>query len=216
MTPGELALWWREQANLNLEIKVWPCDNYVCSLQSPYPDFPWFKPSPSMPDVATAQFYPGTCIFEGTQLSEGRGTDAPFRKLGAPWINAKAWLSEARKLIDEDIDIEICVFEPTFSKYSGQKCQGLFVHTEKRALKNAFRTALNLLLALLRTHSGKVEFPLRPGLKYPFFDYLCGTDQVRKSLLKGIKPDQFMIELDIATKEFAFDRAKFFLYERQT
>jgi uncharacterized protein YbbC (DUF1343 family) len=214
LTPAELALWYKAKAGLEVEIKVWKCQNYRCSNQNPFPDFPWFKPSPSMPDTDTAQFYPGTCIFEGTQLSEGRGTDAPFRKIGAPWVNAEKWQKHLQQILPPQIKVNTCRFVPTFSKYEGESCNGISLTTEAPIVKSAVETGVAILFSLMQTHPGKVEFEGRPGLKHPFIDYLCGTDEVRKKLLLGQEPSRIMNEVKSETEKFARERKDFFLYPR--
>lgn len=215
LTPGELALWWKSKAGLNCEIKVWECQEYYCSNNHPAPDFPWFKPSPSMPDLQTAQFYPGTCLFEGTQLSEGRGSEAPFRILGAPWVDGKSWQNKLAQLLPAEIKIETCEFFPTFSKYEGEHCNGIMLTSLRPIVKDAVMTGIACLYTLMQTHPGKVEFPGRPNLTNPFIDYLCGTDSVRKSLIAGDNPAKIIAKANAGVKEFEKERKAFFIYERR-
>lgn len=215
LTPGELGLWWKNFAGLKLELKVWQCEDYVCSNACPAPDFPWFKPSPSMPDIATAQFYPGTCLFEGTNLSEGRGTEAPFRIIGAPDIDAEAWCGLARELLPGEIEISTCEFRPTFSKFENESCRGIKLSTQLPMVKNAVMVGIRVLYAFFHTNPGKLEFTERPGLKHPFFDYLCGTDLVRKSLTAGDKADDIYLCCNSGVEEFRKAREEFFLYPRR-
>ncbi|MGM0598494.1 MAG: exo-beta-N-acetylmuramidase NamZ family protein [Candidatus Rifleibacteriota bacterium] len=214
LTPGELALWWKNKTGLKIDIKVWECIDYKCSNSRPFPDFPWYKPSPSMPDIATAQFYPGTCLFEGTNVSEGRGSSKPFRTLGAPWINADKWAEYLREILDKDIEVKTSEFVPSFSKYANKKCFGINLSSKKPIVKNAVLVGLQALYTLMQTHSNKVIFTSRPGLKFPFFDYLCGSDYIRKGLLKNKKLEE-LIEFDRQeVKHFARERQKYFLYQR--
>lgn len=214
LTPGELALWWKNKAGLQIDIKVWKCIDYKCSNLHPFPDFPWYKPSPSMPSIATAQFYPGTCLFEGTNVSEGRGSSKPFRTLGAPWVNARKWAELLEPILDEYISIETCEFTPSFSKYENEKCHGITLSSRKAVVKNAVLTGIKIIYALMQTHKDKVVFTSRPGLKFPFFDYLCGSDHIRKGLLSNKKPAD-IIKLDrTEVRKFASERQKYFLYQR--
>lgn len=214
LTPGELALWYKNHANLKLDLKVWQCENYVCSNQNPAPDFPWFKPSPSMPDVATAQFYPGTCLFEGTQLSEGRGSQAPFRIIGAPDTNSRAWANKLSEVAPACISIEECTFVPTFSKFSGEKCQGIRLATNNSIVQDAVYLGIAAVYAYMQTHPDKIDFTPRPGLEFPFFDYLCGTDLIRKGLVNGDKPDKILKSSSQGLNDFKKSRPTFFLYPR--
>ncbi len=214
MTPGELAQWWNETASLNVDLKIWKCHEYVCSNSSPVPDFPWFKPSPGMPDTATAQFYPGTCLFEGTQLSEGRGTDAPFRTLGAPWVDARTWAEELRQHLPEEIEISTCTFVPTFSKFANETCHGIKLATKLPIVKNAFLTGIAAIYSFIKTHPGKIEFSGRPNLKYPFIDYLAGTDGIRKGLVNLDKPELIVRKNRDGVDDFNNSRQNFLLYPR--
>lgn len=215
MTPAELALWWKAKAGLSVEIKIWKCVDYACSSQGNYPDFPWYKPSPSMPDVATAQFYPGTCLFEGTQLSEGRGTDAPFRNIGAPWIDPHLWANKIRTALPDEIEVEVSHFVPTFSKYEGKKCNGIRFSTGKAFVKDAVYLGVLALHSLMATHNNMVEFEGRPSLEKPFIDYLCGTDGIRKGLLSGEEPQNIMSKNNSGVSEFLQERQNCLLYPRK-
>lgn len=214
LTPGELALWWKAEAKLGLEVKVWKCEDYCCSNSHPVPDFPWFKPSPSMPDTITAQFYPGTCLFEGTQISEGRGTEAPFRTFGAPWVDATSWASHLQTIISPEIKVQTCSFTPTFSKFEGCLCHGVRLSTGEPIVKNAVEMAIATIYSFMQTHPDKIEFTDRPNLKHPFFDYLCGTDMIRKGLVKNDKPKTIINSCKTETEEFKQSRKNFFLYPR--
>jgi uncharacterized protein YbbC (DUF1343 family) len=214
LTPGELALWYKDYAGLNLDLKIWQCENYECSNLHPAPNFPWFKPSPSMPDVDTAQFYPGTCLFEGTQLSEGRGSDAPFRIIGAPEVDSNAWARKLRELLPEHISVEECTFIPTFSKFSGEKCCGIRLSSQMPVVRNAVCLGIATIYAYMQTHPEQIDFTPRPGLEFPFFDYLCGTDLIRKGLVRGDKPDKILEDSSQGVEHFRECRKTYFLYQR--
>ncbi|GAB4270177.1 MAG: DUF1343 domain-containing protein [Candidatus Rifleibacteriota bacterium] len=214
LTPGELALWWKNKNSLNVEIKIWKCADYCCYHKSEFPDFPWFQPSPSMPDVKTALFYPGTCLFEGTQVSEGRGSDAPFRNIGAPWIDARRWLDFIKPLLPAEIKVVESRFVPAFSKYEGYECSGIRFDTDLPYVDNAVYIGVAAIYSLMQTHPGKVRFEGRPGLEKPFLDYLCGTDEIRKGLLNNEEPHEIIQKCKAGVEEFAKERKRFFLYPR--
>lgn len=214
LTPGELALWFKKQHNLNLELTVYECRNYSCPTSFTSLGFPWFKPSPSMPDLKTAAFYPGTCLFEGTELSEGRGTDAPFRNLGAPWVNSKAWLSELIPLLPAGISATEVKFVPTFSKHAEETCHGIRLESHCEIFDKAVYTGVAALYALMQSHPDQVEFTGRPNLQHPFIDYLAGTDKIRKGLLDKQKPNEIILKSNGGVGQFAAEREQFFLYPR--
>lgn len=214
LTPGELALWWKARQGIKTEVTVYKCRDYSCPLDFETLGFPWFKPSPSMPDVTTAIFYPGTCLFEGTELSEGRGTEAPFRNLGAPWVDGQAWAECLKPLLPPGISVTPVAFNPTFGKCAGENCHGINLFSSSTRIDNAVFIGVAALYALLQTHPGKVTFAGRPNLQHPFIDYLAGTDLVRKGLLNGDTPDKILAAANHGTAEFAREREAFFLYPR--
>ncbi len=192
LTSGELALWIKEHYKLNNELKVYKCSDYNPSMTFKKLDFPWFKPSPSMPDIKTAMLYPGTCFFEGTELSEGRGTDAPFRKIGAPWIDSNLWLEALKPLLPDYVSAKTTIFTPTFSKFDNQECNGVFLELLTDEPKPVVEIGIALLYSLMQTHKGKIDFTGRPSLSKPFIDYLAGTDKLRKGLLEGKKTKEII------------------------
>ncbi len=214
LTPGELALWWKDNREYDLEIKVYRCQDYKCPASYESLKFPWYKPSPSMPDVKTAIFYPGTCLFEGTELSEGRGTDAPFRKLGAPWIKPERWLEALLPLLPQNVTARSSNFTPTFSKWTGEKCNGIELLSEASTLESAVFIGIACLFSLMVSHPDSILFSGRPGLKYPFIDYLAGTDRLRKGLLEKENPRDLANEFNAETRDFFEQRKVFFLYPR--
>lgn len=185
MTVGELAVWIKDHYMLTNELKIYKCQNYDKSMLFKELEFPWFKPSPSMPDIKTAMLYPATCFFEGTQLSEGRGTDTPFRNIGAPWVDSAKWLEALKPLLPDYIKATQCQFTPTFSKFENQLCNGLHLEPLTEQHVPVVQVGVALLQSLIETHPGKVEFEGRPNMEKPFIDYLAGTDKLRLSLLKN-------------------------------
>ncbi len=95
---------------------------------------PWVQPSPNIPTPETLVAYPGTCLFEGTNLSEGRGTTRPFEWLGAPWIDGYAWAETINSCNLPGVMFRPVYFTPTFSKHEGTLCQGVEVHVTDVAL----------------------------------------------------------------------------------
>mgnify|MGYP000974909311 CR=1 FL=1 len=213
LTPGELAKWWHARNGMKNELSVVCCEDYRCPTEFDELNFPWFKPSPSMPDVATALMYPGTCLFEGTNISEGRGSDHPFRNLGAPFINADKWLECIKPLLSDKVSATTCSFVPTFSKFTGETCFGIRLSSE-HPIDDAVYTGVAALWSLAQSHPGVLEFTGRPGLEHPFIDYLAGTDRIRKGLISGDKPNIIIENSSDGCKEFAGQRQRFFLYRR--
>lgn len=214
LTPGELALWFKDSEKLDVKLKIYQCQDYSCPTSYGNLNFPWFKPSPSMPDIKTAAFYPGTCLYEGTEISEGRGTEAPFRNLGAPWINPNLWLQALTALLPQGITAVKTEFVPTFSKHMNEKCFGIRLESSNDFFPDAVKIGISTLYALMASHPNKLTFTGRPNLTHPFIDYLAGTDKVRKGLLANKKPCEIISDSDQGTKDFALARSQFFLYPR--
>ena len=188
MTSGELALWIKKHYKLTNDILVYECRDYDKSMTFKELNFPWFKPSPNMPDVKTAMIYPATCFFEGTQLSEGRGTDAPFKNIGAPWVDSNKWLEALRPMLPAYIEAKVCKFTPTTSKFENQLCNGIHLEPLTDEHIPVVQLGASLLYSLMQTHPNKVEFDGRPNLTKPFIDYLAGTDKLRLALQNNQLP----------------------------
>ena len=153
---------------------------------------PFIAPSPNMPSVETALVYPGGCLIEGTNLSEGRGTTLPFQTVGAPFLNGRAL---ARAMVDARLPgvmVRPHSFRPTFEKHAGQLCQGVVLHvTDPRAFRPV-TTYLTLLTLARQQAPESFEFLTRP---YEFeterlaFDLLTGSDAARNAILSGATPN---------------------------
>jgi uncharacterized protein YbbC (DUF1343 family) len=165
--------------------------------------------------VDTAFVYPGGCLVEGTNLSEGRGTTRPFELVGAPWLDGHAL---ARALDRERIPgagFRAAAFTPTFHKHAGLLCHGVQVHVSDRRRFPAF------LAYLLLVHHARRQDPERfawrdPPYEYEYvklpFDILCGTDRVRKSIEAGVSPKRLAAGWKKESQAFRKRRAKYLLY----
>ena len=154
-------------------------------------DVPWIKTSPNMPSLETATVYPGICLLEGTNLSEGRGTPEPFEKIGAPWLDPHVILQDLSETDLEGVTFRPITFTPRsipgaapHPKFEGRGCRGLELVVTDRDRFRPFRTALALLRAISKTHGDSLHW--RSG----HFDRLCGTDQVRKMIIDGKSLDE--------------------------
>lgn len=216
MTPGELALWWKEKNSLKNDITVICCEDYEFDKPFSELNFPWFKPSPSMPSFITSLYYPGTCLFEGTRLSEGRGTKEPFQNIGAPDIDSERWLEALKHLPAKyDVFINKSSFIPVFGKFAGKECHGISISSDKRLIKSPFKIALELMIAFENTHPNKIGFCRRGQMKHYFIDYLAGTDKVRKAICSGTEPDRFLNDFAVGLEVFKKEIKPYLLYERK-
>lgn len=183
LTVGELARlfngagWLGGQKRVNLT--VIPMVNWQRSLWYDQTGLPFIKPSPNLPDLESIVVYPGTALIEGTNVSEGRGTDRPFRQIGAPWIDSGQLTDVLNELQLSGIRFTPTSFTPRSSKHQEALCHGVRLQVINRDRFDSFAFGFHLVQALYRLYPGSFRWRL------PHFDRLCGTDQVRKAIESG-------------------------------
>ncbi|MER6533988.1 DUF1343 domain-containing protein [Streptomyces sp900105755] len=166
---------------------------------------PWVPPSPNMPTPDTALVYSGTCLFEGTNLSEGRGTTRPFELLGAEGIDAR-WAAAANELALPGVRFREAYFAPTFSKFQGRTVGGVQIHVHDRAAYDPVRTGIGLLVTAKRAWSG---FAWRED---DWIDKLTGSTRVRTMTDAGAGPDEIVGAWQDELAAFRRVRKEFLLY----
>ncbi|MFF3463429.1 exo-beta-N-acetylmuramidase NamZ domain-containing protein [Streptomyces sp. NPDC002619] len=167
---------------------------------------PWVPPSPNMPTPDTALVYSGTCLFEGTNLSEGRGTTRPFELLGALGIDGR-WAAAANKLGLPGVRFREAYFAPTFSKFQGQTVGGLQLHVHDRAAYDPVRTGIALLVTAKRVWSG---FAWRSD---NWIDKLTGSTSVRTMIDAGAGTDEVVAAWQDELAAFRRIRKEYLLYK---
>ena len=175
MTCGEFARMVNAEENIGCALDIVRCEGYDPRVSFPGWGRPWVMPSLAMPRYETALLYPGTCLLEGTNLSEGRGTADPFALLGAPFIDAEDLCRELESLALPGLAVTPAYFTPTASKNAGTLCGGVHLHvTDAAALRP---TELGLrLLALVRDMYPR-DFAVLPPVREngrPFISLLAG------------------------------------------
>ena len=215
MTAGELALMFREELHLSVDLRIVAMRAWTRGMDFEATGLPWVAPSPNMPTVNTAFVYPGGCLIEGTNLSEGRGTTRPFELVGAPWIDAWRLARDLEKERIPGVRFRPAFFTPMFQKHAGRLCAGVQVHVADRARFPAFLTYL-LLIAHARRQD-PARFAWRdPPYEYEFvkrpFDILCGTDSIRRALEGGTGPRRLVPSWAEKRRLFLRRRARFLLY----
>lgn len=154
---------------------------------------PFVPPSPNMPTLETALVYPGACLLEGTNLSEGRGTTTPFQTVGAPWLDGERLARDLAELGTPGAWVRPVAFKPTFEKHAGTLCQGVMVHVTDPGLFRPVAAYLHLI-ALARAQAPE-SFRFRTEA-YEFeteklaFDLLTGAPRAREALVAGARPDE--------------------------
>jgi len=144
-TIGELAKLFRTECVPDADVTVMPLRGWKREQWHDETGLPWVPPSPNMPSLDTATVYPGMCLLEGCNLSEGRGTTRPFEFFGAPWIDADGWAAELNRLELPGVHFRAASFEPTFQKHAGETCGGAQLHVTDRDRFLPVRTGLEIL-----------------------------------------------------------------------
>ncbi len=144
-TIGELAQQFRKEAFPSCRLSVLPMKNWARSMWFDQTGLPWVMPSPNMPTLQTATVYPGMCLLEGTNISEGRGTTRPFEIFGASFINAEALGRALNELQLPGVFFREIYFQPTFHKFAGELCGGAQLHVTDRDSFQPFATAIEVV-----------------------------------------------------------------------
>jgi len=216
LTPGEAARRMVRQEGLPLDLEVLPCEGWQREMLWPQTGLPFIPPSPNIPDWETALVYPGMCLLEGTNLSEGRGTPLPFRVFGAPWVRDPRMLSETLNRLDlPGVFFRPLWFTPDKDKHQGLRCGGC--HLVVRDV-HAFRPLLvGFAVLWAGTTLWPGEFALREDA-YEFvadrlaIDLLLGDESLRQRLLVAPDPRPIWAEATAASSRFLQDTAPDLLY----
>ncbi len=188
MTLGELALLCNRELGIHAELEVVPVQGWKRDMFFSDFSFPWVFPSPNMPTPETALVYPGQVIWEGTNVSEGRGTTLPFVLCGAPFVDHGATLKFLEKTSLPGCLLRPVVFEPTAGKWSGRECRGFHIHVIDMHAWRPYRTSLALLQAFLHLYPDQFAYK-EPPYEYEFtrlpMDLILGDSDVRSALEDG-------------------------------
>jgi uncharacterized protein YbbC (DUF1343 family) len=172
---------------------------------------PWVAPSPNLPTLDAAMLYPGTCLIEGTNLSEGRGTTRPFELVGAPWVDPFALAAELDRRHLPGVAFRPTWFTPMFSKHANASCGGVQVHIIDRDAMQAVAVGMHLLEALRKLHPGIFEWRQNVPGRY-FIDLLLGSDQPRQRLDAGELVKLVLADWEDDIRAFEARRQPFLLY----
>jgi uncharacterized protein YbbC (DUF1343 family) len=157
MTVGEvLTLVNEEWAEPKAKLTVIKVPGYTRAMTFEETGYPWVMPSPNMPTLDTAMVYTGTCVFEGTNLSEGRGTTRPFELIGAPFIDAPTWAQKLNAAGLKGVRFRPAWFTPTFDDHEGERCAGVQVHVMDRETFEPVRCGLTMLKVVCDMYPGDV------------------------------------------------------------
>ena len=202
---------------INCDLEIIPCANWSRSMYFDQTGLRWVIPSVNMPTLDTAIVYPGLCLLEATNLSEGRGTTRPFEIIGAPYIDGRAWANETMNvgLTIEGATLRPLEFMPKFQKHANTVCGGVQIHVTDRARFEPFRLGLALIAAAKRLYPD--AFAWRPQAyefvdKVPAIDLLYGTAEFRALVDADAGLSVLEPKLQAAAQAFAGTREPFLLY----
>ena len=188
MTIGELARLFNEQFGIGAPLDVIPMEGWRRAMYHDETALPWVIPSPNLPTLDSAFVYPGAVLFEGTRLSEGRGTTRPFELIGAPWVMAERFAGAMNARGLAGVHFRPAFFEPTFQKHAREQCGGCQIHVLDRATFRPVRTAVELIAEFRR------QDPKRFAWRDPPYEYehekqpidiLYGSDRLRMAVDAG-------------------------------
>lgn len=215
MTVGELAGMFRHEFGLDCDLTVVPMKGWHRRRYQDEMETPWIFPSPNMPTVDTAVVYPGMCLVEGTELSEGRGTTRPFEIFGAPYIDPETLVKRLREFRLPGVRFRPLYFKPGFQKHAGQTCGGAQIHVTRR---RAFKSLLTGVAVLKAAHDlYPKEFQYRHRAyefvdKIPAIDLLAGNAKLREHIDRGVSLKDIEGSWEDERKQFLELRKKYLLY----
>jgi uncharacterized protein YbbC (DUF1343 family) len=189
MTIGELARLFNEHFGIGASLEVVKMEGWTRDMYADATGLPWVMPSPNMPTLDTAIVYPGTVLFEGIMLSEGRGTTRPFELVGAPWIEAESFARQMNALKLPGAYFRPAVFEPTFQKHAKNACGGCQIHVTDRAAFRPVLTGVALIATFHRANPSRFAWR-QPPYEYEHdkmpIDILAGSDTLRRQIETGV------------------------------
>lgn len=213
MTIGELARYFNDVCGINCDLKVVPMTGWQRQMHWDDTGLRWINPSPNMRSLNAALLYPGMCLLEGSNVSEGRGTDTPFELCGAPWVDGGLLANQLNDLKLPGIQFAPAEFTPAFQKHAGQNCSGVqFAITDRSALR-PYEIGV-ALIAALAAHKGFAWRTERYEFvdDIPAIDLLTGSARIRKAIDGHASWNILQKLVGPTPAEFLNTRARYLLY----
>jgi uncharacterized protein YbbC (DUF1343 family) len=216
MTIGELALMFNREFGINCELEVVRMEGWRRSMWFEETGLPWVMPSPNMPTVDTAVVYPGSVLFEGTTVSEGRGTTRPFEIIGAPYIEPRVLIEEVGKGNLSGVVFRPLHFEPAFHKFAGQLCGGVHIHITDRDAFKPVIAGVAIISAIRRLYPGDFAWK-QPPYEYVYdrlpFDVIAGSSRLREQIEAAAPVADIEESWRESLNDFANQRRTYLLYD---
>ena len=216
MTIAELALMFNREFGIGCELEVIKMDGWQRSMWYEQTGLPWVMPSPNIPTADTTVVYPGSVMFEGTSVSEGRGTTRPFEIIGAPYIDPHELIEELRKDNPPGAVFRPLHFQPTFHKFAGEICGGIQIHVIDRNAYKPVITGVSIVSAIQRLFPDRFEWK-QPPYEYVYdklpFDVINGGSRLREQIEAGRPASEIESSWQPGLNEFAERRKEYLLYD---
>jgi uncharacterized protein YbbC (DUF1343 family) len=218
LTIGELALLFNDHFGIGAQLSVIPMAGWHRRMLFEDTGLPWISPSPNLPTPTSALVYPGQVLWEGTNLSEGRGTTQPFEIFGAPFLDTARLEARLSDQLIEGMHLRPLAFEPTSDKWARQLCHGFQIHVIDAEAFRPYRTALTLLQAVVSAHPETFQW-LSPPYEYELeklpVDVITGDPLVRKAVEDLDSLEDLEESWSDELKEFEEIRRPFLLYDTE-
>jgi uncharacterized protein YbbC (DUF1343 family) len=210
MTVGELAALFNEQGwlknSVRADLVVIPVKGWYRRMWYDQTGLSFIKPSPNIDSLQTAAVYPGFCLLEGTNVSEGRGTEMPFRQFGAPWISSESLTARLNRLNLPGLRFVPAGFTPKSSKYRGQQCHGSKVIITDRDLLEPYYSGIMVVNELFSMYPDAFQW------KAGHFDRLSGTSLIRRAIVNHSSLERLREDWQAELKSFLKIRKKYLIY----
>ena len=210
LTIGELAMLLKAERVPSCQLKVAWMPGYERWMWYDDTGLQWVPPSPNMPTLTTAILYPGLCLFEGTNMSEGRGTTTPFEYIGAPWCDGERWTQTLNALRLPGVLFRPVVFTPApvneNTKHARQTCGGVAIHVTDRERFRPVETAIHMLSTLMSEYSDHFAF------RTAHFDRLAGNSWLRNALLNGKSVDEMQKQWSAELQTWSDNTKQYHVY----
>jgi uncharacterized protein YbbC (DUF1343 family) len=217
MTSGELAVLMNKEFHIECRLEVVAMQGWRRSMWFDRTGLPWVNPSPNMPTLETAAVYPGGCLIEGTNLSEGRGTARPFEFIGAPYIKPRPLVEKLERERLRGVRFRPLYFQPVFNKWAGELCGGIQVHVTERELFDPFLTYIAIIRVASQLYPDRFEWR-KPPYEYEReklpIDILCGNSLVREQIEGGRSLKEIKTSWQKDLRAFKRLRRKYLIYRR--
>jgi len=215
LTIGELALLVNRQFEIGCDLEVVAMKNWTRSMYFTDTGLHWVPPSPNLPTPISTMVYPGQVLWEGTNISEVRGTAQPFEIFGAPFMDPQRFLSDTGGTDLTGAVLRETAFKPTADKWKNQLCHGYQIHITNRHEFRPYIAGLTLLQAVIRYHSGQFEWK-SPPYEYEFkrlpIDLIIGNKKIRKQIETGESVVEIKASWQAELDEFRKISREFYLY----